>query len=264
MRLKDKKSYILSQIISIKIEKSLDNQDLIGYIISEFNIDNKLTIREEDNMPRKINTVSEATIKRLPSYYHYLNEVYGDNENVSAAQIGKALNLKSIQVRKDIAATGIIGKPKTGYNREELKQSIKDFLGWSRKEEAVLIGCGHLGAALLGYHGFKKYGFEIVMAFDSDENKVGTEIHGKEVFPVEKLTSIPKYCSLMKVYIGIIAVPAEHAQKAADMLIQSGIKAIWNFAPAALDVPENIIVQQQDMTDSLALLSKKLEAAMDK
>ena len=174
---------------------------------------------------------------------------------VSCSTLGRALNLDPTQVRKDIEATGIIGKPKVGYPLAALIQRIEDFLGWNNAKEAFLVGAGSLGSALLGYERFRQFGLNIVAAFDADPAKVGQRIHGKEVLPLDKL---PELARQMHIHLGVIATPAAAAQGTAELMISGGIRAIWNFAPVHLRVPDFVILQSEDLYYSLASLSFKL------
>lgn len=178
---------------------------------------------------------------------------------VSCSGIGKALNLDPTQVRKDIEVTGIVGKPKVGYPTGLLARRIEEFLGWNNTKQAVLAGAGSLGSALLGYERFRKFGVNIVAAFDKDPEKVGQTIHGKEVFALDTLTERIRH---MHVYLGVIATPAPAAQLVADLMVEGGIRAIWNFAPVHLRVPPSVILQSEDLYNSLASLSFKLEKRM--
>lgn len=198
----------------------------------------------------------KPTLKRLPLYFQVLKEYRKRNEKyISATQIAEALHLKSILVRKDLAATGFTGKPKIGYIVEPLIHHIEQFLQWNNTQDALLVGCGNLGKALLGYKGFNQYGLQIALAFDVDKQIVGTSIYGIEVFPVERLGEL---CKRLGIQIGIITVPPDYAQGICDLLVEAGIKAIWNFSPAILSVPDRVILQREDMAVSLAVLQKKL------
>ena len=148
------------------------------------------------------------------------------------------------------------GRPKIGYLRESLIDDIEQFLGYDNTTDAVLIGAGKLGQALMGYQGFADYGLNILAAFDINP-KTDHSDEGKPIYPIEKLTA---FCRSHKVLMGILTVPAEHAQEAADLLIACGIKAIWNFAPTHLDVPPHILIQNENMAMSLAVLSVHLQA----
>jgi redox-sensing transcriptional repressor len=178
---------------------------------------------------------------------------------VSCSAIGRALNLDPTQVRKDIEATGIIGKPKIGYPLLSLICGIEAFLGWNNTKDAFLAGAGSLGKALLGYQKFRQYGVNIVAAFDTDPYKVGEQIHGKQVLHTEKLLDL---AHRMHIHMGVIATPAAAAQACADLMIEGGIRAIWNFAPVHLRVPDFVILQNEDLSPSLASLSFKLEQRM--
>ena len=206
--------------------------------------------------------ISKATLKRLPTYLSYLKSMPADAPaNISATALAAGLNMGEVQVRKDLALVSSGGRPKIGYNRERLIADIENFLGYGDTNDAVLIGAGKLGRALLGYSGFAEYGLNIVAAFDSNDAIIGTSKSGK---PIMHLSRLAETCRRFKVKIGIITVPAEHAQAVCDLLIENGIMAIWNFAPKHLTVPDNILVQNENMAASLALLSKHLNEHMQK
>lgn len=204
--------------------------------------------------------ISRKTLERLPVYHHYLEKKYQDGmERISAPSIALELQLNEVQVRKDLAmVTKTAGKPKTGYEVKLLLKDIGEFLGFHNSNQAVLAGVGSLGKALLSYKGFEQYGVEIIMAFDSDGRKINTKIGGKMVLPLEKLENL---CQRMNIHIGIITVPAENAQDVCNRFVSSGIRAIWNFAPVHLSVPEHVLVQNENMAVSLAALSKYLYEA---
>ena len=174
---------------------------------------------------------------------------------ISCTRIGSDLGLVPVQVRKDLQYTGITGRPKTGYCTSELIQAIETFLGWNKVNEAFLVGAGNLGTAILGHERFSRYGLRIVAAFDADPSKIGQQIHGKEVLPLDKLNNLARR---MNIHLGIITAPAEVAQSIADEMIEAGILAIWNFAPVRLKVRSNIFVHNEDLYGSLASLSCKL------
>lgn len=204
-------------------------------------------------------TIPEPTLKRLPRYIDILRNLKGKGEEyVSSSFIASALDLDPIQVRKDLSITGIVGKPKLGFEVTELLQSLLNALNWNNKNEAFLVGTGSLGSALLGYKGFKEYGLEIVAAFDNDPKKIGKRINGIKILPVGKLTEMAER---MHIHLGIITAPAEAAQEIADMLIEGGVIGIWNFAPVHLKVPANIIVENAQLSQSLAVLTHKLSKA---
>ena len=206
--------------------------------------------------------IAEASLRRLPLYHRFLQELAAsgaptpDLAYVSCSAIGRALDLDPTQVRKDIEATGIVGKPKVGYPLAGLINRIEDFLGWNNSKEAFLVGAGSLGSALMGYEKFRQFGFNIIAAFDTDPYKVGEQIHGKEVLHLEKLLDLAQR---MHIHLGVIATPAVAAQKVANLMVEGGIRAIWNFAPVHLRVPASVILQNEDLYHSLASLSFKLE-----
>jgi len=199
--------------------------------------------------------ISKSVLKRLPIYLSYLKSQTDGPANISATALATALNLGEVQVRKDLAMVSDGGRPKIGYNRLNLIDDIEQFLGYDNTNDAVLVGAGGLGGALMGYTGFAEYGLNIVAAFDSNPALIGKEKSGKKIYPVEELK---KFCTEHKILMGIITVPAEHAQSVCSTLIECGIQAIWNFAPVHLDVPEGILVQNENMATSLAVLSKHL------
>ena len=204
--------------------------------------------------------ISRATLKRLPTYLSYLKALPADaSANISATALAAGLHMGEVQVRKDLALVSDGGRPKIGYNREHLIADIENFLGYGNSNDAVLIGAGKLGRALLGYGGFAEYGLNIVAAFDANDTLIGTTNGGK---PIMHLSRLGEVCQRYKIKIGIITVPAEYAQGVCDLLIENGILAIWNFAPKHLNVPDGILVQNENMAASLALLCKHLNERM--
>jgi len=201
--------------------------------------------------------VSKSVLKRLPGYLAYLKNMPENcPPHISATALANALGMGEVQVRKDLAMVSDGGRPKIGYLREALIDDIEQFLGYDNTTDAVIIGAGKLGQALMGYKGFEEYGLNILAAFDKYPRMDVTE-EGKPVYPVDKLEN---YCRKNKVLMGIITVPSECAQEVADQLIAGGIKAIWNFAPTHLEVPSHILVQNENMATSLAVLSMHLQA----
>ncbi len=201
--------------------------------------------------------ISKSVLKRLPGYLAYLKSLpEGTATYISATALANALGMGEVQVRKDLAMVSDGGRPKVGYLRERLMEDISQFLGYDNTTDAILIGAGKLGLALMGYKGFQEYGLNILAAFDQNEEKENP--NGKH--PVYHISKLENYCRSNKVLMGIITVPSENAQQVANLLIANGIKAIWNFAPAHLDVPAGILVQNENMATSLAVLSMHLQA----
>ena len=201
--------------------------------------------------------ISKSVLKRLPGYVAYLRTLSDSaSPYISATALANALGMGEVQVRKDLAMVSDGGRPKIGYLRESLIEDIEQFLGYDNTTDAVLIGAGKLGQALLGYNGFDAYGLNILAAFDAKPAADSTE-DGKPIYPMDQLES---FCRANKVLMGIITVPTQYAQEVCDQLIACGIKAVWNFAPTHLEVPANILVQNENMATSLAVLSMHLQA----
>ena len=201
--------------------------------------------------------VSQSVLKRLPGYLLYLKNMPADApDHISATALASALGMVEVQVRKDLAIVSKGGRPKIGYLREGLIEDIEQFLGYDNTTDAVLIGAGKLGQALMGYSGFDDYGLNIVAAFDVEPGSGKTD-EGKPIYPISQLG---EFCRVNKILMGIITVPAAHAQEVCDQLIAGGVKAVWNFAPTHLEVPDHILVQNENMATSLAVLSVHLRA----
>lgn len=203
--------------------------------------------------------VSVNTLQRLPTYLNYLKSL-DDDGNISSTEIARALGLNDVQVRKDLSSVSSGGRPKVGYNIRGLILDLKEFLGYNAVNDAVMVGCGNLGRALMSYRGFREYGLRIVAGFDVSDDIVGEEVSGKPVLP---LSVLPQYCHENGIRIGVITTPAQAAQKACDLLMEGGIKAVWNFAPAHITVGEGVLVQNENMACSLALLSKHLNEMLE-
>ena len=201
--------------------------------------------------------ISKSVLKRLPVYLAYLKNLPEDSGMyISATALANALNMGEVQVRKDLALVSDGGRPKVGYVRQRLVEDISQFLGYDNTTDAILVGAGKLGQALMAYTGFEAYGLNILAAFDVKPFASKTQ-EGKPLYPI---TELERFCRKHNVLMGIITVPAEHAQDVCDLLIANGIKAVWNFAPIHLDVPANILVQNENMATSLAVLSMHLQA----
>ena len=205
--------------------------------------------------------ISKSVLKRLPGYLAYLKSIPEDaSPNISATALANALGMGEVQVRKDLAMVSDGGRPKTGYPRETLIEDISQFLGYDNTTDAILVGAGKLGQALLGYSGFSAYGLNILAAFDVAPSQTQSA-EGKPILHIDRMES---FCKENSVLMAIITVPVEYAQEVCDRLIRCGIKAIWNFAPTHLDVPANILVQNENMATSLAVLSMHLQAHIKK
>jgi redox-sensing transcriptional repressor len=213
---------------------------------------------QRHRVPNK--TVSAPTLKRLPLYHRFLKELAEAGRiSFSCTDIGEEMDLDPTQVRKDLQSVGIVGRPRVGYVLANVVPFLEEFLGWHNVHDAFLAGAGSMGSALLGYRKFEQCGLNIVTAFDIDPEKIGSRIKGKQVLPLDKLASL---ASRMHVWMGIITVPAAEAQAVADLMVEGGIRAIWNFAPVRLRVPGHIIVRNEDLFCSLAELSQKLSESL--
>lgn len=207
--------------------------------------------------------VSKPTLRRLPVYLNYLKtQAENGRKTISATAVASALGLNEVQVRKDLsAASKSGGRPKTGYSIARLIADLEEFLGYRNTKEAILVGVGHLGGALLSFQGFEACGMRITAAFDNDPAKIGTEISGIRIYNINDL---PHICRLIHVHIGIITTGPEHAQQICDIMQEGGIRAIWNFSTAHLDTPETMIVHNENLAVSLAMISHDLEQMMQK
>ncbi|MDR3197599.1 MAG: redox-sensing transcriptional repressor Rex [Planctomycetaceae bacterium] len=197
------------------------------------------------------------SIQRLPVYLRFLKEQRNrGNVLISCTQIAEEFGQLSVQVRKDLAITGISGRPKIGYRTKELIDAIESFLGWNREIKAFLIGAGSLGSAILGYAGFVEHGLRIVAAFDVDPVKIGHHIHQCPIFDFRQMYGMGQNAGIE---IGILTVPSAAAQEAADILVQIGVQGIWNYTPIRLDIPQEIICEEVKLSASFALLSSRLK-----
>jgi len=201
-------------------------------------------------------TVPEPTLKRLPLYHRFLKErQFHGTPSVSCHRHRRPARPRPHPGPQGPRSRRPLRPSRVGYSVGAVIDGIEEFLGWKKVNEAFLVGAGSMGSALLGYRKFEECGLKIVAAFDADPARLGRTIHGKHVLPLEKL---PDLARRMHVMIGIITVPASDAQAVAELLVDGGIRAIWNFAPVHLRVPENIILHNEDLYCSLASLSQKL------
>ena len=198
------------------------------------------------------NAVSKATASRMPAYLRYLKGEAGKGvEYVSSAAVAKALGVSAVGVRKDLALVASRpGKPRFGFEVRRLIGDIEKFLGYHRWTNAVIVGAGGLGRAILAYEGFDNYGIHVIAAFDSSPAKVGA-VGGKPIYPMDRLKDIVLRFS---VRVAILTVPRGAAQEACDDIVRAGIPAILNFAPVYLHVPDGVSVKYEDLAVSLAAL----------
>ena len=197
--------------------------------------------------------ISKATLGRLPRYLEYLRGLSEACHSISSTAIARALSLGDVQVRKDLAAVSGAGKPKIGYETDKLITDIENHLGYERLTNAVLVGAGKLGRALLDYDGFEDFGVRIIAGFDCNETAL--KRGAKDILPIR---DIGAYCREHDVKLGIITVGVGSAQDVCDKLVESGIEAIWNFAPVTLKVPNGILLKQENLALSLAYLNNQI------
>ena len=200
-------------------------------------------------------SIPKATLGRLPQYLEYLRNLSESHCTISATAIAKGLSLGDVQVRKDLAAVSGAGKPKVGYERDKLIGDLERHLGYERLTNAVLVGAGKLGRALLDYDGFEDFGVKIVAGFDCNEQVVQMGNPSKSILPIKNLKA---YCEENDVKLGIITVGQGSAKDVCDKLVESGIEAIWNFAPCTLKVPLGVLLKQENLALSLAYLNNQL------
>lgn len=198
-------------------------------------------------------------LQRLPMYLQLLKEKRQKEQIYTASSaLAAELGLTEIQVRKDLATVSKSGKPKVGYVIVDLIRDIEKALGYDNVHDAVLVGAGKLGRALMDYQGFREYGLNIVAGFDLKATGLETEA-GKPIYPMDKLEDL---CKRLQIHMGIITVPADAAQEVCDQLVKAGIIAIWNFAPAHIWTPDDIYVKSENMASSLAVISNYLKVRM--
>ena len=209
-----------------------------------------------------LSSIPLPTIRRYPEYLSTLEILAQAGESwVSATRLGIELGYTPIAVRKDLAYSGLAGHSRRGFAVQPLIDSLRSALGWDNGSDAFLVGAGSLGKALLGYRGFEHYGLRIAAAFDNDPSLAGQQIGICKVLPVDKLVNLAQR---MNVALGIISVPAPEAPAAANLLVEAGIRGIWNFAPVNLKVPHGVVVKREDLSLGLAVLSYRLREGEDK
>ena len=205
----------------------------------------------------KIKIAYAPSVRRLPSYLHIIRQAQRAGDYyISGTVIAQELNLEPIQVRKDLAITGIIGKPKKGYPVEALVAAIEHYLGWDEIHEAVLVGVGNLGSALLGYQEFQLHGLHFVAAFDTDPTKIGGHVHG---VPILSMDSVEQGIKSLQAEIAVLTVPSPMAQATGEILVRAGISSIWNFTNTKLKISDDVVVQREDLSSGYALLSVMMQ-----
>ena len=200
--------------------------------------------------------IPEPTLRRLPWYLAYIKLLKGNGDTaVSSTQIAKEISVDASQVAKDLSFVNISGKTRVGYDIDALIDILENFLGFTSQHKAFLFGVGQLGSALMRDSGLNQYGLDIIAGFDVRKDVIGKEVSGIPVFP---LSSLPEKQKEYDSAIGIITVPVDKAQEVADFIVDNGIKALWNFTPFRIHVPENIVVQNTSIYAHLAVMFNRM------
>lgn len=210
--------------------------------------------------------VSDAVVRRLPMYYRHLRELEKAGVvRISSQELGERMNLTASQIRQDINCFGGFGQQGYGYHVSNLKERMGEILGLNHEYHVIIVGAGNIGRAVANYAGFAKEGFKVQAMFDVSPALVGIDVHGILVQPMEKMGV---WLDAHKVDIAVLALPAAYAQDVSNQLVQGGVRAIWNFAPVDLSLPDGVAVNNVHLSDSLHILSyrmneKDLFAAID-
>lgn len=200
----------------------------------------------------------EPTVRRLPWYLAYVSLLKAAGvEYVSSTQISKQLHVDASMIAKDLSFLNIKGKTRIGYEVERLEHELQDFLRFKVVHNAIMVGVGSLGRALISDSGLDNYGLHIVAGFDTDPAKTGREICGVPVYAVAELED---RMNQLNAEIAVIAVPVDHAQEMSDRLVAAGIKALWNFTPFRITAPEGIVIQNTSIYAHLAVMYDRLDA----
>ena len=206
---------------------------------------------------RQRELIPEPALRRLPWYLAYVSLLRERKvEYVSSTQISRELNVDASQIAKDLSLLAIRGKTRIGYEVPLLEKKLEEFLGFKRRHRAVVIGAGSLGRALMQDSGLISYGLEIVAAFDVAPALVGTVQNGIRVYD---MAALKEEMSRLGAAVGILTVPVEYAQSAADALIDAGVKAIWNFAPYRISAPDGVVITNTSIYAHLAVMYNRLE-----
>ncbi len=203
-----------------------------------------------------------VVLERLIQYYRYLFGLTTQKsmKTITSAQLGTALDIDPTQVRKDFGAIGLVGISRVGYEICEVCRAIRMVFGFDKPYEAILIGAGHLGKAILNYPGFARYGLQIVAAFDKDPRIIGTEIAGVRI---RNVRSLKPFVGSRGVRMAVLTTPVAVSQTLADRLVSSGVKAIWNFSPTRLTAPPDVLIRNQYISVGLAQLAYHLHGSAD-
>ncbi|MBQ8772934.1 MAG: redox-sensing transcriptional repressor Rex [Muribaculaceae bacterium] len=204
----------------------------------------------------------EPTLRRLPWYLAYVSLLKSSGvESVSSTQIAKEINVDASMIAKDLSFLNIKGKTRIGYEVKRLERELQDFLGFKKGHNAVIVGVGSLGAALIQDSGLLRYGLSIVAGFDINPSIVGSSICNVPVYDIAELS---ERCSLLNAEIGIVTVPTDHAQEVSDRLVNAGIKALWNFTPFRISAKDGIVIQNTSIYAHLAVMYNRIGIQKDR
>lgn len=202
--------------------------------------------------------ISLAVIKRLPRYHRYLGEILENGvTRISSKELSDKMNITASQIRQDLNNFGCFGQQGYGYNVEFLYNEIRKILGLDRSYNLIIIGAGNIGQALVNYPNFRKRGFNFMALFDINPKLIGLTVNGIEIFDVDKLE---EYLKEHKIDIAALTLPRPGSTKVAQILFNAGIKGIWNFSHTDLAAPDDVVIENVHLTDSLMTLSYKLTA----
>jgi len=208
--------------------------------------------------PNFINpSVPEPTLRRLPGYLCYFQSLQQNHlKYISSSVIAHAFKIDPTLVTKDLSYTGVKGRTKVGYSLETLIEAIVQFLKFNQQENAFLFGVGNLGKALLQYDGLRQHGIKIVACFDIHPKVINTTVAGLKVYPLQEFRDLSRK---IPARLGVITTPDNKAQETADLLVAWGMKAIWNFTPQSIKVPEKIVVVNTNIYADLAVILHRLK-----
>lgn len=200
--------------------------------------------------------VPMVVVKRLPRYYRYLSELLNrDVTRVSSAELSRKMGVTASQIRQDFNCFGDFGQQGYGYNVKHLHEKIGEILGMDRHYSLIIVGAGNLGHALANYAGIEKRGYRIIGIFDNDPKKIGTKIKNISVTDISELEA---FCKTNHVDIAVLSLPKPEVKEITSRLVDAGIKGLWNFSYAELETPDDIIVENVHLSDSLMTLSYKI------
>ena len=207
-------------------------------------------------MAKQKNYVSEAVMRRIPRYYRYLTDIEKmGTERISSRELSQRMRLTASQIRQDFNCFGGFGQQGYGYNVSELRQELQKILGLNMDHHVIVIGAGNLGQALANYNGFKKDGFLVEGLFDINPRLIGISIRGINIYDLDDLE---RFTDQNPIHIAAICTPKEKAQEVTDRVIRNGIKGIWNFAAVDITVPQDVVVENVHLSDSLYTLSFRM------